>query len=197
MPAADEAGLLPRAAALEPGVVRGVIRLEGGARVIVARLHSSQLWDTEPEALVRELAGCVHGLSADERVYAAFIPWPEAAMEVRRLDGEALLLRWAHPAGYGIEKVLFSPNGRFLAVRFSSTHPVPDALWGSPAEHMKAVACVALFDLERGLLLEAFGLRLAEGLGRFTADSRLYRRPGAGGSAPRDFDLERGDWAPP
>jgi len=186
---------LGRVIATQDGILRNIFTLKRGSQMILSGLDSSDLWDSSA-GIIRRINGCVHGLSDDESAYVAFVPWPESTMEVRRLESDDLVLKWAHPARYGVNSVLFSPDGRYLAVRFSSTHPVPDDRWGIKADVMKAVDCLALFDLDLASRVEAFGVLYGGAMGEFTNDSRYYLRRVLRVGA-QVFDLERGEWVGP
>jgi hypothetical protein len=175
-------------------VVRETFLLEDGKVVAACQKDHAVFWDLETGGEIRRFLQRIYGFSHDEKKFFTYekkvflYAYPEMT-QICQLSRETA----------GLHSFQFSPNDRFLAIKFMTGYPASDEYY--PRRELKrrnrGRIDTEIFNLENYHEIQEFSQLPAINLGQFSQDSRFYDFKkvygGANGNLVQEnwrFDLE-------
>ena len=186
---------------MNKGVVRETHILEGGRVVAAAQKDFTVFWDVKTGKEIRRFNERIYKFSHDGKKFVTFQAKVEGNLVIYSNPDFTKQFTLKGIENWGPRLVLFSPNDRFLLVRFYSFCPLADDLYLNFA-HSKYSTGLHLYDLEFGSIIKEFeeGHYDIKGSGEFSSDSKYYYMritdPSRGiiFDGHRRFNLETNTW---
>lgn len=160
--------------------MRETFLLEGGKVVAASQKDSARFWDLETGREIRRFPQRIYNFSHDESMFFTYT-FPQGIVFLYSYPSFTLVCKIKKGAP-GPEQFRFSPNNRFLNIKFSNGYPASDENYPKPNPSRRPIIYARLYDINTCQKIREFYQLNLLSIGEFSADSNFlvtpeYRRP--------------------
>ncbi len=153
--------------------VREVFVLDDGKTVGASQADHTVFWDVATGKETGRVAERVYGFSHDGRKF--FTRSEDGKLWLYKYPERKRLRQIETNVGAGMDAFLFSPNDRYLAIKFTFARPEPESTYPRPHRINNNIVSISIYDLDTGANVSSWSpYTFNHNMGVFSPDSRYY-----------------------